>query len=78
MDTFDGGSSFLIMSSSDEDAREIGELVINEDPLSDEDLMYLAGTLSAISKMILVELGLVEEEDLDPDFKIDKKSSSLH
>ena len=77
MESFDGGSAFVIMSGPDEDAREIGELIINEDPLSDEDLMRLAGTLSAIAKMIIVELGLADEDTLDPDFHIDKKSS-LH
>jgi hypothetical protein len=78
METFDGGSSFVIMSGPEEDAREIGELAITEDPLSDEDLVRLAGTLSAISKMILVELGMLKEEDMDPDFQIDKTKNSLH
>lgn len=70
MDELQGGASFVIMSGQDESSREIGELVITEETLSDEDLMMLSATLSNIAKMILIELGLVEEDERDPDFHV--------
>lgn len=59
------------------DGKEIAELTIIEPELTDEEIMSLAGTLTAIARMMLIELGIMEEDELAEKYKLETKKK-LH
>lgn len=67
------GGVFLIRSGPGEDAKDIAELTVVAEDMSDEEIMALAGTLSSLAKMMLIELGIMDETDLDPAYSLETK-----